>query len=568
MKLENKKRGFTLVELLAALAIMGIIITMSFYSYSSYKKKSEDKLLLIEKEQISLAANAYVRELEMDSNYSYYTNTAGVSKSCISLKRLQEKGFYTGELDFKNKDYDDAVIKVTKENGVISYDILFDYNAEEDEKGEKHCYYYKHAGNVGDAGGNFEDDKPIIINGGSGSEENNDDIDVETTILQSKDDANSYVMRFQLTADVFAKVSYEKNTYINPIYVSMVLDKSGSMTYNSAGKIDPSGVNRWYNLKIALGNMLNKLETDHGENFYSNVLWFNNNVNVLKTFDQTMTWDTLNSKLGGIATGPQTHIAAGLAEAYASMRKVTDPDAQKYVIVLTDGDATRSDCDTSRSSYCTSSYCNTITGCADKIKGDPLEVTDGVGAVLMIIGYDFSSDTYKTIASSSEVGSKICPDDDAYVSGGKKYCYYDSTSDETTIVNMFASISESIKENVIPRKVDSAEIVIKFNSHIKFYDDKGVRKTELRIPVDFDNLEETKEILKKVYEYDFSTDIDDDEMVCEISDGEGSCSYTANLFADDGFNLIVTGVDGNVNPVSLGESPSIKITKSLVQYIN
>ena len=57
-------------------------------------------------------------------------------------------------------------------------------------------------------------------------------------------------------------------------------------------------------------------------------------------------------------------------------------------------------------------------------------------------------------------------------------------------------------------------------------------------------------------------------MVCEISEGTGSCSYTAKLFQTNGFNLVVKDMDGNEKTVSLGESPSIKITKSLVQYIN
>mgnify|MGYP003294658881 CR=1 FL=1 len=101
-----KKKGFTLIELLAAVAIMGIIITISFYSYTSYKKKSDEKLLKIEAEQIKVAANAYLREMEMDPNYKSYTKedpTTGIvtEKSCISIRKLQEMGYYKGDLKFE-----------------------------------------------------------------------------------------------------------------------------------------------------------------------------------------------------------------------------------------------------------------------------------------------------------------------------------------------------------------------------------------------------------------------------------------------------------------------------------
>lgn len=94
--MKAKKKGFTLIELLAAMAIMGIVVTISFYSYASYKEKNDEKILQIEAEQIKVAASAYLREIETDPNYKSYTKTdvtTGVvtEKSCISIKKLQEK---------------------------------------------------------------------------------------------------------------------------------------------------------------------------------------------------------------------------------------------------------------------------------------------------------------------------------------------------------------------------------------------------------------------------------------------------------------------------------------------
>ena len=58
---------------MAVIVIMGIIFTIGFYSYSSYVNKNKNKMYKIEVEQIKVAASAYLREIETDPNYKFYS---------------------------------------------------------------------------------------------------------------------------------------------------------------------------------------------------------------------------------------------------------------------------------------------------------------------------------------------------------------------------------------------------------------------------------------------------------------------------------------------------------------
>jgi len=68
MKIKNGEKGFTIIELLIVVAIIGILATLMLVSYSHTLKKSRDARRVSDIESIKLACNMYA-----DKNGTYPT---------------------------------------------------------------------------------------------------------------------------------------------------------------------------------------------------------------------------------------------------------------------------------------------------------------------------------------------------------------------------------------------------------------------------------------------------------------------------------------------------------------
>lgn len=86
------KRGFTLVELLAVIAILVTILLIAIPSITSSLARSEEKQLNAKKELIASEV-----EIRINKNDSYYTNFRQ-NKCTLSISKLKELGFITDDM--------------------------------------------------------------------------------------------------------------------------------------------------------------------------------------------------------------------------------------------------------------------------------------------------------------------------------------------------------------------------------------------------------------------------------------------------------------------------------------
>lgn len=95
------KKGFTLVELVATIVILGVILTIAVPSYNSYIEKSKESKCNADKRAILDAAKTYVTQ-------SIYKNTTIASS--ISVADLRTQYGLSAEYD----KYDSLEVKINK----------------------------------------------------------------------------------------------------------------------------------------------------------------------------------------------------------------------------------------------------------------------------------------------------------------------------------------------------------------------------------------------------------------------------------------------------------------------
>lgn len=129
--MKKKKNGFTLVELLAVLAILIALLLVAIPSITSSLSRSEQKELDAKKELIISSV-----EISVNNNDSYYANL--INGNCkISIDSLINKGWITEDMAKDNNG--------NKIPGCIGYapstgvDINGNGNIENDEKNK---YYF------------------------------------------------------------------------------------------------------------------------------------------------------------------------------------------------------------------------------------------------------------------------------------------------------------------------------------------------------------------------------------------------------------------------------------------
>lgn len=128
------KKGFTLVEMLAVIVILGIVITLAVYSSNSVRNSSLEKLLKTKISDLESSAIIYGQENQdiFDSSCTVQGETYSFCKT-VTVKKLIDENYYKstetdeeGNIDLKNNVtnksmLNDELIIYRKNNSVYAW---------------------------------------------------------------------------------------------------------------------------------------------------------------------------------------------------------------------------------------------------------------------------------------------------------------------------------------------------------------------------------------------------------------------------------------------------------------
>lgn len=116
MKLNRK--GYTLIELLAVILIIGLILGFSTYGIINAFNNSKNKSLTISVNSINEAAETYATEKNDDSSYWLDITDKENKYFCITIEELMNKGLLDKKANIKSKDFDIHSYVLVKKNKV------------------------------------------------------------------------------------------------------------------------------------------------------------------------------------------------------------------------------------------------------------------------------------------------------------------------------------------------------------------------------------------------------------------------------------------------------------------
>ena len=123
MKLNRK--GYTLIELLAVILIIGLILGFSTYGIINAFNTSKNKSLTISINSIKEAAETYATEKNDDSSYWLDTTDKDITDKenkyfCVTIEELMNKGLLDKKANIKSKDFDIHSYVLVKKNKVTT----------------------------------------------------------------------------------------------------------------------------------------------------------------------------------------------------------------------------------------------------------------------------------------------------------------------------------------------------------------------------------------------------------------------------------------------------------------
>ena len=116
MKLNRK--GYTLIELLAVILIIGLVLGFSTYGIIKAIKSSKGKAATLSEKSIKEAAETYATEKNDDSSYWLDITDKENKYFCITIEELMNKGLLDKKANIKSKDFDIHSYVLVKKNKV------------------------------------------------------------------------------------------------------------------------------------------------------------------------------------------------------------------------------------------------------------------------------------------------------------------------------------------------------------------------------------------------------------------------------------------------------------------
>ena len=127
------KKGFTLVELLGVIMILGIILTITIYSVNSILNDSESSLSDVQKSTLEESAKIYYLKegIDNESNGSYSGTV------CVSVDYLANYGYLDKNTIYDPETTDEITgyVKITNEvkAGKYTDNYVYEYQSNESE---------------------------------------------------------------------------------------------------------------------------------------------------------------------------------------------------------------------------------------------------------------------------------------------------------------------------------------------------------------------------------------------------------------------------------------------------
>ena len=116
MKLNRK--GYTLIELLAVILIIGLVLGFSTYGIINAINSSKEKAAALSENSIKEAAETYATEKNDDSSYWLDITDKENKYFCITIEELMNKGLLDKKANIKSKDFDIHSYVLVKKNKV------------------------------------------------------------------------------------------------------------------------------------------------------------------------------------------------------------------------------------------------------------------------------------------------------------------------------------------------------------------------------------------------------------------------------------------------------------------
>ena len=408
-----------------------------------------------------------------------------------------------------------------------------------------------------------------VVNDGNNATIYSGDYETDEALVTktvTKLDAENGIYNVELR--VKGKNREDSTTVTKPVYVVVVFDTSGSMICDGAKNgysyISERGWNVHYTAadgtKITCrgnynrGEMPKALTQDKWESAVNGAINFSDslskveNTNIsLVTFSGSASIATefshtaLTARDFGHPEG-NTNLQAGLSNAIDKLKEITDPNAQKYIVVIGDGQPT--------------SGGSNGKSATDRAMDRAYEAKNDNKITVFSIGYGIEND-----ATAKDVLKKISSDTTMTRVYGYRDYYYEYSKEEkgfykeansTGIADSFKTIFEDIKTSIAATNGVLTDVIgdnFKYVEGTKDSQDITVNGKDVTIKVG-DITEE-----EKVYSFNI-----------EIKDKDSATGWYRTNGNDNNNSFTLTG-DGLTNPITSSESAEVYWVQNTYNYV-